>query len=244
MRGNDIAIALTGTIIPNAAFTTYADPAIRRREYLEAIRFYRQFAPVYFLENSSYRLSEDAEFCEASGREPFELMIRKQPVSTAREKGKGYQEFEMLDAWLAGEPAPPGRWVKITGRYLYLNFAALLADCRRQKAARMIIDQCPRSAKARGYLFCVETEFYREHLTGIYRECDDGAGQWIEHALYRRLSGLPASDVRLFAEEPRLRAISGSTGGSITTTPLKFAAKRALRRVNRVFDQQYLWYTH
>lgn len=237
MRGSELAIVLTATIIPNAAFTVHADPAVRRREYLEAIRFYRQFAPVYFIENSAYRLIDDPDFREADG-----LMVRKQPVSTARERGKGYQEFEMLDAWLASEPAPPRRWIKITGRYLYLNFGALLADCR-QSAARMIIDQCPRSGKARGYLFCVETEFYRERLTGIFRECDDEAGEWVEHALYRRLAGLPASDVRLFAEEPRLQAISGSTGESISATPLKFAAKRMLRRVNRVFDQQYLWYT-
>jgi len=237
MQDSELAIVLTATIIPNATFTAYADPAIRRREYLEAIRFYRRFAPVYFIENSAYRLSDDSEFREADG-----LMIRKQPVSTARARGKGYQEFEMLDAWLAGEPAPPRQWIKITGRYLYLNFSALLADCR-QSAARMIIDQCPRSRKARGYLFCVETEFYRERLAGIFRECDDEAGEWIEHALYRRLAGLPASEVRLFAEEPRLRAISGSTGASISATPLKFTAKRLLRRINRVFDKQYLWYT-
>jgi hypothetical protein len=237
MRDSELAIVLTATIVPNAAFTAYADPEVRRREYLEAIRFYRQFAPVYFIENSAYRLSDDAEFREAGG-----LMIRKQPVSTARERGKGYQEFEMLDSWLASEVAPPRRWIKITGRYLYLNFGALLADCHRS-AARMIIDQCPRSSKARGYLFCVETEFYSERLAGIYRECDDEAGEWIEHALYRRLSGLPTSEVRLFSEEPRLQAISGSTGESISATPLKFAAKRLLRRVNRVFDKQFLWYT-
>ncbi|MBK6799323.1 MAG: hypothetical protein IPG76_21700 [Acidobacteria bacterium] len=41
-------------------------------------------------------------------------MIRKFPLSASREKGKGYQEFEMLDSWIISEFDIPGRWIKIT----------------------------------------------------------------------------------------------------------------------------------
>lgn len=239
---DDIAIVLTGTIVPNAPFTAYNDPQVRRREYLEALKFYSQFAPVYFLENSTYPLADDAEFNQLSN-----VMIRQRPVSALPERGKGYQEFEMIDGWLMNEAPPPSRWIKITGRYLYRNFAALLADCRREQTARIIIDQCPRSQKARSYLFCIETEFYREHIAGAYRECDDPSGNWIEYVLFRRLANLSASrmrQMRLFAAEPQLQAISGSTGGNLETPPLKFAAKQVLRRINYLFDQRMLWYTH
>ena len=116
MPPNDLAIVLTGTIVPSAPFTVHNDPRIRRREYLEAIRFYSEFAPVYFLENSPYPLGDDAEFNQFPN-----VRLRQRPLSTKPERGKGYQEFEMIDGWLLNEPQPPRRWVKITGRYLYRN---------------------------------------------------------------------------------------------------------------------------
>jgi hypothetical protein len=237
--GDDLAIVLTGTIVPNAPFTAHNDPKIRRQEYLTAINFYRQFAPVYFLENSAYALESDGEFNQFPN-----VMIRHQPASTSPERGKGYQEFEMLDGWLCSEPHPPRRWMKITGRYLYPNIPMLLSDCRGEQSFRIVIDQCLRSRKARGYLFCVETEFYQKYLAGAYRDCDDASGEWIEYVLYRCLSKAPASQVRLFAEEPQLSAISGSTGGNLETPLMKFAMKKMLRRINYLFDKRRLWYTH
>lgn len=239
MPVDDLAIVLTGTIIPNAPFTAHNDPAIRRREYLTAINFYRQFAPVYFLENSTYPLEEDQEFNQFPN-----VMLRQRPVSKAPERGKGYQEFEMIDGWLLNEPQPPHRWMKITGRYLYPNIEMLLSECPSEQSVGIIIDQCPRSRKARGYLFCVETEFYKKYLAGAYHGCDDASGRWIEYVIYERLNQVPAPQVRLFAVEPRLSAISGSTGGNLETPLMKFVVKRILRQINYFFDKRRLWYTH
>src|SRR5258706_9704893 len=108
----------------------------------------------------------------------------------------------MIDWWLVKEPPPPRRWVKITGRYLYRNFARLMDDCYREQQTQIIIDRCPRSQKARGYLFCVETDYYRQTLSGTFRECDDASGNWIEYVLYRRLRNVSKSEARLFAVEP------------------------------------------
>jgi hypothetical protein len=233
----EMAIVLSGTIVPNAPFTPYAEPAVRRKEYLDAINFYGRFAPVYFLENSSYCLAEDAAFTER----PM-LAVRKFPPSKYRERGKGYQEFEMLDAWVASDPAIPSRWMKITGRYLYRNFPALLRDALENGSARMIIDRHKRSRFARSSLFYVETEFYREHLMGIYRACDDRTGVWIEHVLYQRLAGRRNDEVRAFAVEPRLTAIGGSSGVTLESRPHKYWIKSLLRRVNHFADRQFIWY--
>lgn len=238
MHGNELALVLTGTIIPNAPFTAHADPQTRRREYLAALEFYRQFAPVYFLENSGYALHNDAEFAALPGVE-----LRAQPLSSAAERGKGYQEFEMLDGWLAREAQPPARWVKITGRYFFRNFGRLWANCQRARNADLLIDRCARSHWARSYLFCITTDFYRRQLAGIYRECDDTQGDYIERVLYRRLAALPEARVRLFASEPRLTGVSGTTAESIETDARRYVVKRILRKLNYALDRRQLWYT-
>lgn len=238
MPSDDLAIVLTGTIVPNAPFTAYNDPQARRREYLEAINFYREFAPVYFLENSTYALDDDAEFSKFSN-----VMLRKRPVSSMPERGKGYQEFELIDGWLLNESHPPRRWVKITGRYLYRNFAELFNDCCHERQAQIIIDRCALSQIARSYLFCVESDFYRKHISGLFGECDDNAGEWVERVLYRRLANLPKSDTRLFSLEPRLTGISGTTGASIETRLSRYQVKRVLRKLNYMLNRRQLWYT-
>lgn len=234
----DLAIVLTGTIVPNAPFTAHSDPQIRRREYLEAINFYRKFATVYFLENSTYALEDDAEFNKLSN-----VLIRKCPVSSSPERGKGYQEFEMIDCWLLSESELPLRWIKITGRYLYRNFSDLFENCCQQRQAQIIIDRCAFSQIARSYLFCVESEFYQQHIAGLYRECNDETGEWVERVLYRRLASLSKADARLFSLEPRLTGISGTTGGSIETQSSRYQVKRILRKLNYLLNCRQLWYT-
>lgn len=237
MPADNLAIVLTGTIVPNAPFSTHNDPQTRRREYLAAIRFYSQFAPVYFLENSIYSLRDDAEFNQLAN-----VMIRQRPPSTAPERGKGYQEFEMIDGWLLSEPQPPLRWIKITGRYLYRNFANLLADCGQEQRAKIIIDRCARFQSARSCLFYVATEFYLKHIAGIYRHCDDRSGEWIERVLYRQLAPLPPVNTRVFSVEPDLSAISGSTGSHMESKPARYKLKQLLRCLNYAVDQRQLWY--
>ncbi len=234
----DLAIVLTGTIVPNAPFTAHNDPQVRRLEYLKAINFYRKFAPVYFLENSSYPLTDDSEFKQWSN-----VMLRQLPVSRLPERGKGYQEFEMIDGWLLNESQPPRCWVKITGRYLYRNFADLFEDCRHERRAQIIIDRCALSQIARSYLFFVVSRFYQEHIAGLYRECNDLTGEWVERVLYRRLASLSKSDARLFSLEPRLTGISGTTGGNIETQSSRYKAKRILRKLNYLLNRRQLWYT-
>ncbi len=238
MSVRNIAIVLTGTIVPNAAFTVYADPGRRKREYLDAIHYYRQFAPVYFLENSSYCLASDADFTKIPN-----LIIKKLPLSGSPEKGKGYQEFEMIDAWLEGEKSPPWRWIKITGRYIYLNFRDLFEDCLPTTSYRLIIDQHKHSKMALTSLFCVDTEYYLDNLVGLYHDCDDRDGKWIEQVIYDKITSLPKKDYRIFSVEPKLIGISGSNGSNLRSSQVKYLAKSLLRRLNYAFDRNHIWYS-
>jgi hypothetical protein len=233
----EIPIVLTATIIPHQAAAAAANPETRLAEYLKTLAFYRQFAPVILLENSGYPLERHLEFAPTP-----RLRVRRFPPSANPERGKGYQEFEMLDAWLAAEPDPPSRWLKITGRYQILNIQSLLEECRPDDRAGLIVDQAPRAGMARTYAFCAGTDFYRKRLLGLYRQCDDRTGAWIERMLFRELKNCPAKEVRLFATQPRIRAVAGSSGAAFPTGRGQWLVKQILRRLNRFVDRRYLWY--
>lgn len=232
----DFAIVLTGTIVPNAPFVAPCRPESRKEEYLTAIRYYRQFAPVYFLENSTYPLLEDPDFIGLEN-----VMIRKLPVSARPQRGKGYQEFEMLDAWLAAEAQPPRRFLKITGRYRYLNFDSIFRDCFSERRDIVVIDQHCRSGFAVSQLMYLPTTVYDRACKGLFEECDDDDGHWIEKVLYRRFQ---RNDIRTrtFRSEPWLCAISGTSGLQVLDGRMKHAAKSAARILNRALNKKYLIY--
>ncbi len=234
----EIPIVLTATVVPTVTGAAVVDPAARLAEYAKAVQFYVRHAPVIFLENSSYPLERHAEF-----RETARLRVRRFAPSANPERGKGYQEFEMIDAWLFSEPQPPARWLKITGRYQILNIPSLLAECRQDPDSGLIIDQVPRAGMARTYVFCARTDFYRERLRGLYQQCDDRTGAWIERVLFRELKGRPAAEVHLFVTQPRLDAKAGTSGAAFPTGRGQWLGKQILRRLNRLVDRQYSWYS-
>jgi glycosyltransferase involved in cell wall biosynthesis len=233
--GSDLAVVLTGTIVPNVPDVRHADPAKRKAEYLEAIRYYSGFAPVYFLENSSHPILKDPDFTGLPG-----VRLRQFPASRSPERGKGYQEFEMLDRWLEEEKDPPRRFIKVTGRYLFKNFPVLFRECAAEASDVLVIDQYRKGKAALTQLFYATADLYRRAIRGLYRECDDAAGRWIERALYARVSagGVPA---RTFAHEPWPQVVSGTLGVAVNDGFLKHAAKELLRTVNRLFDRRYLY---
>jgi hypothetical protein len=234
---NEIPIVLTATIIPNQVVAAESNPETRLAEYLNALQFYRQFAPVIFLENSGYPLERHPEFAETA-----RLRVKKFAPSANPERGKGYQEFEMLDAWLAAEPQLPARWLKISGRYQLHNIAAILGECRTESRGELIIDQTARTGLSRTYSFCVNTDFYRQQLAGLYQQCDDRTGEWIERVLFRKLKTTAAGEVRLFVTQPRITAIAGSSGVAFPSGRGQWLCKQMLRNLNRLVDRKYLWY--
>jgi len=233
----EVPIVLTATVIPQTTGTALMEPETRLAEYAKAVQFYVRQAPVIFLENSSYSLEGHAAFREAA-----RLQVKRFPPSASPERGKGYQEFEMLDNWLAAEARPPVRWLKITGRYQILNIQSLLHECRQDLNSGLIVDRMPRAGMARTYVFCTSTEFYRTRLRGLYRQCDDRCGAWIERMLFRQLQGRPAAEVHLFKTQPRIHALAGTSGAAFPVGRCQWWCKQNLRRLNRLVDRQYLWY--
>lgn len=222
----DITIVLTGSIRPAVNFVAVSDAEARRAQYLAALSFYARHAPVHFLENSTYPLLEDADFTALPN-----VTLRKFAMLPDAERGKGYQEFAMLDAWLDQESPPPARFLKITGRYLVMNVAALLCEIASAAPDDIIIDRYRRGEYAATGVFSASRESYRA-IHGLYRQMDDAAGIWAELVLYRALQQRPQT--RNFRHEPDLRGISGSTGGLLDTAPWKRGAKQLLRDMERL----------
>jgi len=234
---SQIPVVLTATIQPTVTGAVASNPETRLAEYRWVVQFCQQFAPVILLENSSYPLAQHPEFADSP-----RLRVRRFAPSKTCERGKGFQEFEMLDNWLASESRPPARWLKLTGRYQLLNLAAILAECRRDQNQPLLIDQLHRQQWARTYLFCVRSEFYQARLQGLYRECDDRQGDdyFIERVLYRHLAPLPAAEVRLFKTQPWLRAVAGATGANYPSGRPQWLVKQCLRHLNRLVNRRRL----
>lgn len=220
-----IGIVLTGTIKPNSNFVAINDVAMRRQQYLATIKFYRQFAPVYFVENSAYDLVSDKDFSALA-----DVTIVKCPVSSEFSRGKGYQEFEMLDRFFSLADIPDFM-IKVTGRYIIENFAEVMKDCISKGDAKVLINLHRRSKFADTYLLGFDTLYYQQNLLNLYRLVDDEHGVYVEHVYYdffaRRLDMC-----RLFAEELEINAVSGSTGRKyVKNTRWKMKTKNMIRNI-------------
>jgi len=231
---NDIAIVLTGTIIPNSNLVSHMNVEERKKEYLYTLEYYKRYSPVYFLENSDYPLLHDPAFLNIEG-----VFLRKFPVSSEYTKGKGYQEFEMLDLWINSEKQLPARFIKITGRYVVTNIHKIYDECLKKVSWPLMIDRYKKSRKAYTSLFYIKSDYYKKYLEGLYRECDDSMGRWIEYVVFKRLEH-SSVQARIFAHQPLFQGISGSTGGSIKSHFLKHIVKALMRKLSYNIDNKYI----
>jgi hypothetical protein len=230
-----LGIVLTGTIIPNTVIDLkHVDPESRRQEYIKAIHFYRSFAPVYFLENSSYDLSKDRDFQDIPN------VTIHQFNASSPSKGKGFQEFEMLDGWVDIEPRLPKRWIKVTGRYLYPNFHRILDECIRSSSVQLIIDQYLFAKHSNTALFSIDTDFYVKNIYGLYSLCDDSQRLIIEKVLFKTLTQVPKKEFKRFSIDLRCEGIAGHTGREISNRWVDSLNSR-IRDINYWFDRHYIW---
>jgi hypothetical protein len=232
----EIAIVLTAAIIVSSGADAVAEAAVRREQYLTALRYYARFAPVYFLENSGYDLWGDTAFTGLAN-----VRLRQIPAHENEGRGKGYREFHSLDTWYETEKERPRRIVKITGRYLFANIRELLAECRAAAPDLLLFDRNHDDRIAVTSLFSLSWENYGRYLRGLYREVNDPQGIWIEHVVYRVLAEHRAK-CRFFSHEPDIGGVSGSSGREMRTSRSKFLLKQAARSMNRLFDGKFLYW--
>ncbi len=225
----DIVICLTGTIVPNASHVARNDVQQRAGDYIGAIEFYLNHTefPIIFAENSDYDIEADGRFGKFMRMSRFRIMrIAPHPNVI---KGKGFQEFYMLDRVVESLPENT-LLMKITGRYTVRNIAGIAS----QLTEGITIDLHRKMKIAITGLFAVSAAVYRKHITGIFAEADDSKGRFIEHVLYDRIHTTDLlSHCALLPANPQYEGVSGSHGASMGRNKYKMMVRRVERMLSR-----------
>ena len=217
----DLVLVITGTITINSIFTKYDNAQLRRAEYIKWLKFYSNFSKIYFLENSGYDFSLDKDFCAIKN-----VIYCQHNKSNEYNKGKWYQEFEMIDAWINSIIEKPKSFIKITGRYLIKNIDKIIKECKENNELKIIIERSFIEKKiAKTDIFYVQTNFYINNIIGLYKECNDECGNYIEHVISNLLD--KNNIAKVFKNYPLKFGISGSTGLSISNNFLAGIDKKA-----------------
>lgn len=225
----DIVILLTGTIKINTNFVKVVNWKDRRKEYLKAIKYYTNFGTVIFLENSTYDVENDEEFKKIKN-----LIIYKIKPSKYVDKGKGYQEFEMIDTFIKDDRYKYNGFIKVTGRYIIEDFKKIMDEISKEKISDMIIDVSKRHKQAWTYLFFAKRNFYKSYLLNLYKNANDLKGKYIEHVIYDNImENNHKYKFRMFFNEYNIIGKSGSTGMEYTKkSNIKLFLKSYIRKLS------------
>ena len=234
IQPDNVCLVLTATIIPNTKQVAVSGVNERRNHYLQALRFYREkfSGSIYFLENSSYDFSQDAEFQRLFQQN---ITLVKFSFVDSDDKGKGYMEFRMLDEFFNHHKPKENYFLKITGRYLVKNFNQLIPALYYK-----IIADAHKKMKVTltGVFFC-SIDDYLKNISGLYNKANDKEGKYIEHVLYENLT--LNGKTRLFNVNPVIEGVSGSYGDSLKRNPLKMKVRQVERKLlNTLKINQFL----
>lgn len=220
-------LIITATIQPNSVMVAQNDVRVRKEEYLKALQFYIQHyqLPIYFIENSTFNFNEDVDFQSIFGTRKVNLI--QYPASAEFSKGKGYQEFEILDQTIQKLTNEFDEFIKVSGRYIVTNFEELKA----QKNNGIVIDRHKKRKVAITSFFSCRFKEYHDYIAGSYKEVNDAAGVFIEHIVYQRLKNIDSKQIDLFIKNPVYDGVSGSYGGSLNRHPVKMIMTNVERKI-------------
>lgn len=231
---NSTCLLITATISPNGPAVNQVDPVKRLAEYEQALAFYARLPyDIIFIENSGFDFSTSQVFEEL--RKTQRVHFHAVPGSSDPSKGKGFQEFEMLDWAVEHLCHRYHSFVKITGRYIVRNAESLIAegvhDIRIDRHRRMKV-------AITGFFHC-SVDFYNIYLRNLYLLVNDPSGLYIEHVLYRQLAALQSKKrIEMFRRNPDYRGVSGSHGNSMQRHPVKMSIRNVERRLLKLVGQQ------
>lgn len=209
----DLPIVLTGTILANTSDNVLSYEE-RKADYLRAIKYYVQYAPVIFVENSGYNFDDSDGFYEIDN-----LKIIQFPKSGYYERGKGFQEFEMMDKFVESIKGEYDAFIKVTGRYIISDFEKIYTDVLTADRD-FIIDTSYKDKRAYTYMFYTTTIFYEKFIMGIYKKCDDRKpSKSIEDIMYSLLQGIDTKQYRFFLNAYNILGKSGSNGKPLVYRP-------------------------
>lgn len=225
----EATLCLTGTIAPHADHVAITDAAERLEAYKKAISFYLDETgfQIAFLENSDFDLSGDVHFNRWLDHERFS--VHRYPHHPDTSRGKGFQEFFMLDRFVREDLSTP-MMLKVTGRYLVRNIMQLASGIQ----GPLTIDMHRKLRVAITSVFAVERNTYLDYLADAYLEACDAEGRYIEHVIYQKVASSDLAErTQLLPHNPLLEGVSGSYGGSLQRNKYKMMLRSVERSLNR-----------
>lgn len=201
----------------------------RISQYKNCVEFYLEQTnlPIYFLDNSDYNFTTDADFVEFQKNPRFKLL--QFSPHPDKSKGKGHQEFYVLDKFVK-EHFDHDLLIKVTGRYVVKNVAKILENL----SAPLHFDLHRKMKVAITGFFVVEKQIYLDHFYGKYTLVNDPNGKFIEHVIYDEImSSALKSKNELFPYNPVYEGVSGSYGGSLSRNKYKMMVRQVERKINR-----------
>lgn len=217
-------ILLTAAVTPNVSGrVALADPALRLRQYQEAIAEWSGCAG---------RLGLRLAVVETTGAHPEDLLRQVQedaarfitvvpfePSTEQAKRGKGAVELAALRSAVEESDLvrPEDTLYKCTGRLTLTNAAKILTPVRAGAVkVRMSLDRSWADTRLVG----ARAETWAEHIFPGVELVDDAAGRYLERVLAARLaaaSALGAIVIERFSARPLLSGESGSTGRQYPT---------------------------
>lgn len=201
-----LPIVITGTIIPQSNFVHFTDWQVRKRQYLDSLRYFCDDYKVIFLENSIYDFASDNSF-DINNLTVIKLRDAEE-ASYAR--GKGFQEFKMLDKYLSDDGAPQ-RFIKLSGRRTLKQIAYFQKKYAESSCQWLDLWQNDRFADTS--FFCCDREFYNKHIRGLYLHANDAQGAIIERIVYDALETV--QNVKFHPTTPLYEGQHGTSGNAL-----------------------------
>ncbi len=216
-------VLLTGTISPNTNHVVHRNTEERRKEYLDAIRYYSTICPVFFIENSNYEINSDKEFMSLDN-----VVIQQYEPDLNSDHTIGYQEFDMIDKWM-DEQQDDIRVIKVSGRYKIDNFLKVYEECQ-ISSAEMIIDVWTLSNWAITYVFCTTVSAYKKMFMGKYRYCNKYVD--IEEIFCKIIRSDENVNITFFKNIPEVN-VKTAGSGKVLSSHESVISSIILRPINR-----------
>ncbi|MGY1735353.1 hypothetical protein [Geodermatophilus sp. SYSU D00684] len=185
-------ILLTATVTPQVTWDLHIqDPAVRRGQYVEALRRWVPTADAHgavlvLVENSGEDLTRLAR--DAVGAVPGHLRLVEAPLPDPADvaRGKGATEAAMMDLFCEDFFGDPDEtWYKVTGRLFVRNFARCVPGPLPPDSvvARIAVNLGHMDTR----FFGATAGLWRDHFRDAGRHVDDRSDVFIERVLVRRV---------------------------------------------------------
>jgi hypothetical protein len=231
-----------------------SDAVEREQQYLETFKFYLKHGwlhEIVFIENSGSDLSKFHELVSKYPAVSTEL-ISCNLNDFPRELGKSYGEMLLLDYMIDYSKivAASDGFIKVTGRFPFLNFDRLLREAEWRQPWVLFCDTKDHpfydwlrngwnGHAADTRFFIVTKDFYRKHFYGEYKKLNDSKGLLVESLFFDVIQAQRRNEkiVRRFKTEPEPAGRAGHRQISIIGTNdysgWLAKSKRRIRQLSR-----------